>query len=333
MACADAAARSGAPKASGDLRQFCGRRARAVEITGGQQDLDGGGSILARAALRLRIEENAPDRRGRGVDLALRQTKQRQSRLRLASALVRARVGLFGLGELAAKSMDLAEAVERRARRRPRTSAAHTRPARRAPHHSSCPAAAGLRRDRADTRRDSARDRAASHTIAQARSSTRTRGADRRSPDSPPARCSRHRPPRVGVTSPAITAAIASSSSATPSAMRPRRMSARPRPWQASDARSRSPKRRAISAAWLNVACAADGSPCTMHLNGGGNQQIPAHDAVELPLVEACVRLWRASRMRERWRPVPGEQTRARTPLERPLRGLRDRGRPDARAR
>ena len=67
----------------------------------------------------MRIEENTPDRRGRSIDVTLRQTKQRQSRLWLTSALVRARVGLFGLGELTPKSMDLAEPIERRTHRWP----------------------------------------------------------------------------------------------------------------------------------------------------------------------------------------------------------------------
>ena len=198
VACADAAASSGAPKASGDLRQLCGSRARGSEIISGQQNLDGCRQHSGATDLFLRIEENASDRHGRGVDLTLRQTEQRQSWLWLASALVRTRVGLFRLGELASKSMDFAAPIERRSRRRPRRSGAHTRPVRRAQPRSTGPAAAGLRRGRADIRRDSARDRAASRTTAQARPSIHTRAADRTSPDSLPARCSRHRRPRVG---------------------------------------------------------------------------------------------------------------------------------------
>ena len=63
-------------------------------------------------------------------------------------------------------------------------------------------------------------------------------------------------------------------------------MSARPRPWQASDARSRSAKRRAISAAWLNASCGRSRVALDDASNGGGNQQIPAYHAVELALVE-----------------------------------------------
>jgi hypothetical protein len=50
----------------------------------------------------------------------LGQAEQRQPWLRLTSALVRTRVGLFGFGELAPKSMDLAAPIECRSRRRPR---------------------------------------------------------------------------------------------------------------------------------------------------------------------------------------------------------------------
>ena len=76
-------------------------------------------SILARAGANARVEQNTADRRGRGVDLALRETKQRQAWLWLSSALVRARVRRFGLRELAPQSMDLTDAVERRTRRGP----------------------------------------------------------------------------------------------------------------------------------------------------------------------------------------------------------------------
>ena len=104
----------------GDLRQFCGSRARGSEIISGQQNLDGCRQHSGATDLFLCIEESAPDRRGRRVDLTLRQTEQRQSWLRLTSALVRTRVGLFRLGELASKSMDFAAPIERRSRRRPR---------------------------------------------------------------------------------------------------------------------------------------------------------------------------------------------------------------------
>ena len=75
--------------------------------------------ILARAACARVSSENTPDRCGGGVDLPLRKAKQRQAGLRFSSALVRARVSRFGLRELTTKSMDFAETVERRTRRRP----------------------------------------------------------------------------------------------------------------------------------------------------------------------------------------------------------------------
>ena len=110
------------------------------------------------------------------------------------------------------------------------TSVTHRRPAHPARHHSSGRATASLRRDRGGTRRDSARDPAERHTIVRARSSTRTRDAGRRSPDTPPARCSRYRPPPLAILRPR---------SPRPSLRRagrrlrrtfPRRMRARPRP-------------------------------------------------------------------------------------------------------
>ena len=97
-------------------------------------------------------------------------------------------------------------------------------------HHSSGHRTASLRRDRGGTRRDSARDPADWHTTVRARSSTRTRDARRRSPDTPQARCSRHRPPASARLRRRSRATIASSSRATPSRTRPRRIRARPRP-------------------------------------------------------------------------------------------------------
>ena len=103
-----------------DLRQLCRAGARVLEIACGEQDLDGGGKHSGASCRDSRVEQNSSDRRGRRVDLALHQTKQRQSGLRPTSALVRSRVRRFGLRELAPKSMYLAEPVEGRARRWPR---------------------------------------------------------------------------------------------------------------------------------------------------------------------------------------------------------------------
>ena len=63
-------------------------------------------------------------------------------------------------------------------------------------------------------------------------------------------------------------------------------MSARPRPWRASDARSRSPNRRSDFGGLAE--CGVASCRVALHdaLNGGGNQQIPAHNAVEVRLVE-----------------------------------------------
>ena len=97
MACADVAEEKRRAEGDGDLGQFCGSSARVLEIAGGQQNLDGSGKHSGAAAWARVSSENAPDRRGRGVDVSLRQAKQRQSWLRLSSALVRARVRRFGL--------------------------------------------------------------------------------------------------------------------------------------------------------------------------------------------------------------------------------------------
>jgi hypothetical protein len=104
----------------GNLRQFFGSRACGGDIISGQQNLDDCRQHSGPTDLCRRIEENAPDRPGGRVDLTLGQTEQRQSWLRLTSALMRTRVGLFGFGELAPKSMDFTAAIERRSRRRPR---------------------------------------------------------------------------------------------------------------------------------------------------------------------------------------------------------------------
>ena len=93
-------------------------------------------------------------------------------------------------------------------------------------------------------------------------------------------------PARIGVTSPAITATIASSSSATPSAM-------------LSESNERAPAPRARKRRQITIAKPASdlgrlreyGVACrgiALHdaLDGGRNQQIPANDAVEVRLVE-----------------------------------------------
>ena len=49
-----------------DFRQFCGWPRAPCGSSRGEQDLDGCGQILARAARRCVSSENATDRRGRG---------------------------------------------------------------------------------------------------------------------------------------------------------------------------------------------------------------------------------------------------------------------------
>ena len=118
-------------------------------------------------------------------------------------------------------------------------------------------------------------------------------------------------PARIGVTSPAITATIASSSSATPSARFPESNQRAPAP--------RARKRRQITIAKpagdlgrlreCGVACRR----IALHdaLDGGGNQQIPAHDAVELRLVEDTFSSGEPSR---RWRDGAALQQSEREP-------------------
>ena len=107
----------------GNLRQFCGSRARGTDIISGQKNLDGCRQHSGATNPFLCIEERASDRRGRRVDLTLRLAEQRQPWLRPTSALVRTRIGLVRFGELASKSMDFSTAIECRSRRRPRVQA------------------------------------------------------------------------------------------------------------------------------------------------------------------------------------------------------------------
>src|SRR5512134_2723736 len=90
----------------GDLRQFVRRGARLLEVTRRQQDLDGSGKDSCAGCLGPRVEQYAPDGRGGVGDPVLRQTKQRQTRLRLSPAFVRAGVRGFSLVELTAKSVN-----------------------------------------------------------------------------------------------------------------------------------------------------------------------------------------------------------------------------------
>jgi hypothetical protein len=91
-------------------------------------------------------------------------------------------------------------------------------------------------------------------------------------------------PARIGVTWPAITATIASSSSATPPGTLSSRMSARPRPrTQARQTTITKPasdlgRLREFGVAYRGIALHA--------LDGGRNQQIPARHGVESRLVE-----------------------------------------------
>ena len=119
-ACADAAASSGASKARAISDNSAEAARAAARSSSGQQNLDRGRQHPGATDSFPCIEENAPDRGRRRVDLTLRQTEQRQSWLRLPSALVRTRVTLFRLGEVASKSIDPAAPIERRSRRRPR---------------------------------------------------------------------------------------------------------------------------------------------------------------------------------------------------------------------
>ena len=80
----------------------------AVEISRGEKDLDRSGKHSGASCRRPRVDENTADRDGRGIDLALRKTKQRQSWIGFTSALIRPCIRGFSLGELAPESVDLA---------------------------------------------------------------------------------------------------------------------------------------------------------------------------------------------------------------------------------
>ena len=120
VACADVAYRSEAPMRACDRRQLCGSRPRVFEITGGQQDVDGRGKHSVRGPLvpACRAERcGSTRRRHRSRPCARRSSDSPGCGFRPRSLALRVR--RFGLLELTAKSVNLAEAVERRARRRP----------------------------------------------------------------------------------------------------------------------------------------------------------------------------------------------------------------------
>ena len=71
-----------------------GQRARC-RISRCEQNLDRGGQHSGAGRRRSRVEQDTADRVGRGIDPALRKTKQRQSRIGLPSALIRPRVRGF----------------------------------------------------------------------------------------------------------------------------------------------------------------------------------------------------------------------------------------------
>src|SRR5688572_32570988 len=96
-----------------DLHELVGSSARRLQITGSQQDLDRSRKHPRTNLTSLRVEQDTPDGCGGGFALTLGKAKERQSGLRLSSALVCARVRRFRLRELTTKSMDLAQAVER----------------------------------------------------------------------------------------------------------------------------------------------------------------------------------------------------------------------------
>src|SRR5688572_4441219 len=95
-----------------DLNELVGGSARSLQITGSQQDLDRSRKQPRTNLTSLRVEQNIPDGCGGGFALTLGKAQERQSGLRLSSALVRARVRRFRLRELTTKPMDLAQAVE-----------------------------------------------------------------------------------------------------------------------------------------------------------------------------------------------------------------------------
>ena len=179
---------------AGDVRQFSGGSARVVEISRGEKDLDRRGKHPGASCRRSRVGENTADRDGRSIDLALRKTKQRQSWIGFTSAIIRPCIRGFSLGEVAPESMDLAQPIECCARHRP-TFPGRQQPAGVVrillPHDPSCPATASPPHDRAGTRRGSARGQADRRTIGQKTWSTRTPGADRTFPGTPPTHCNR----------------------------------------------------------------------------------------------------------------------------------------------
>ena len=93
-------------------------------------------------------------------------------------------------------------------------------------------------------------------------------------------------PETIGVTSPAVTATITSSKSATPSATRPSPTSTRPRPWRARLVRSASAKRSPMRSAAAKVASAPARSPHGDLLERLRQHHVSALDAVVPILLE-----------------------------------------------
>ena len=135
-------------------------------------------------------------------------------------------------------------------------------------------------------------------------------------------------PTTIGRHSPAVTATITSSSSATPRAVSPSRIRARPRPCRASNASCGSPKRSPIRAASANVAWAAAASPCEDGLERRGQEQVALLHAVAAGVVEQPL----AARSQPA-APGPARRSAAAATPARKRSGPRGPGRPGARTR
>ncbi len=184
------ARRSGASATPAMRARSVRRGASRRAVAGGERDLDGG---LEQPRPRDLVRAPRPPPGGSTVDaafdLALRESKQGQTRLRPSSPLAGLAIGIVGLGERAAQSMELGLLVERLPDgglgRWPRQPVAVPGAPRRSPPATRRGAAAA-RPDRRGTGRGTGRGRAANRTSASsADPSTPAHGGGRRSTGTP----------------------------------------------------------------------------------------------------------------------------------------------------
>ena len=108
-----AASSAGVPYAAAMASSSLAAARGPVEVARGQRDVHlRGQEVASGEPVAGFVGEGAPDRRARGLHLALRQAEQRQAGLRVAAHLVRLPERLLGRREFAQSEADLPELVE-----------------------------------------------------------------------------------------------------------------------------------------------------------------------------------------------------------------------------